>query len=327
MLGTYGRQLHKVCDRGGSFDLVRAMSVAYCSVRYGASPNNYETFGFDKIAHRQRRTYLTYRHNQRLMMRANTPEAIERLLDKRRFAQHFSALTGRRTIALSEASLLDVQEFLRSCSNGALIKPRLEGQGRGVRALGADDVRRQGVLSQILDGGEGDAWILDERLAQHSQMTKWFGTGLAPVRLVTGLSAKGAEVMWAAITMGRGGDAINYHLGGVMAPVNALTGRILTPGIDKEGMEFFQHPVSGVDLASVVIPLWSDVTALAKAAAESNPYARYCGWDIGVTENGPYVIEGNHDPGTYSMVQAYAYRKAVGEGLLPIAQRVFDDIL
>lgn len=82
MFGAYCRQPLRVCGREGTLNPALAMSVVYCSAKYGASPNNYESFGFDKLAHRQRQTYFTYRHNQGLMKRANKPEAVERLLDK-----------------------------------------------------------------------------------------------------------------------------------------------------------------------------------------------------------------------------------------------------
>jgi len=45
------------------------MSVAYCQMR--RAPSNYESFGLDKLAHRQRQTYFARRHKQRLMKRAN----------------------------------------------------------------------------------------------------------------------------------------------------------------------------------------------------------------------------------------------------------------
>ncbi|MGY0561493.1 sugar-transfer associated ATP-grasp domain-containing protein [Luteimonas sp. A277] len=297
-------------------------------MRYGASPNNYEAFGFESLSSHARSEYFTYRHNQRLMRRANEREATERLRDKALFASWFSEFTRRRSLSLADASIEDVGELAASSAAGVLLKPRFEGQGRGVTMLCPEDFEPGGRLALIYERGQQGAWIADERLVQHAQMTEWFGTGMAPVRIVTGLSNGTAEVMWAAITMGRGGDAINYHLGGIMSPVDAATGRLIAPAVDKSGHEFHQHPVSGIDLATTVIPQWAELVEFVKKAAASNPQVRYCGWDVGLTEDGPFLIEGNHDPGTYSMVQARAYRSNSGRGgLLPVARQVFGEML
>ena len=327
MLGSYARQLRRVSTQGGAFSPSRALSVAWCTLRYGASPNNYEAFGFEVLSSHARSEYFTYRHNQRLMRRANEREATERLRDKALFASWFSDFTRRQWLSLADASIEDVAELAANSAGGVLLKPRFEGQGRGVTMLRPEDLAPGGRLALIYERGEHGAWIADQRLVQHAQMTEWFGTGMAPVRIVTGLSNGKAEVMWAAITMGRGGDAINYHLGGIMSPVDAATGRLIAPAVDKSGQEFARHPVSGIDLATTVTPQWTELVGFVKEAAESNPKVRYCGWDVGLAEDGPFLIEGNHDPGTYSMVQGRAYRSNSGGGLLPVARRVFGDIL
>jgi hypothetical protein len=41
------------------------------------------------------------------------------------------------------------------------------------------------------------------------------------------------------------------------------------------------------------LPLWPQVQELALAAAAAFPWARAIGWDIGVTERGVVLIEGN----------------------------------
>lgn len=328
MLGSYARQLRRVCTQGGSFSPSRALSVAWCTLRYGASPNNYQAFGFESLSSDARSEYFTYRHNQRLMSRANDREATERLRDKALFAAWFSEFTRRRSLSLADSSIEDVADLVGSSAAGVLLKPRFEGQGRGVAMLRPGDFAPGGRLALIYGRGEQGAWIADERLVQQAQMTEWFGTGMAPIRIVTGLSGDKAEVMWAAITMGRGGDAINYHLGGIMSPVDAASGRLVAPGVDKSGQEFRRHPVSGIDLTATVIPQWAELVDFVKTAAASNPQVRYCGWDVGLAEDGPFLIEGNHDPGTYSMVQGRAYRtSAGGGGLLPVARRIFGKML
>jgi hypothetical protein len=43
------------------------------------------------------------------------------------------------------------------------------------------------------------------------------------------------------------------------------------------------------------VPFWPELIDMAKKAALHVPENRSIGWDIAVTENGPELIEGNHD--------------------------------
>ncbi len=54
-----------------------------------------------------------------------------------------------------------------------------------------------------------------------------------------------------------------------------------------------KHPVSGVALEGLVPPLWQAVTSLALRAAPAMLPTRSIGWDIGLTPEGPVIIEAN----------------------------------
>ncbi|MFO7956940.1 MAG: sugar-transfer associated ATP-grasp domain-containing protein, partial [Candidatus Brocadiia bacterium] len=52
-------------------------------------------------------------------------------------------------------------------------------------------------------------------------------------------------------------------------------------------------PVSGERFAGVHVPCWEQAVEVALKAAECFPWVRAVGWDIAVTPDGPFIVEGN----------------------------------
>ena len=53
-----------------------------------------------------------------------------------------------------------------------------------------------------------------------------------------------------------------------------------------------------MELIGYQIPMFEEAIACAKEAAMVIPQIRHIGWDIGITPDGPAIIEGNEYPGT-----------------------------
>ena len=93
----------------------------------------------------------------------------------------------------------------------------------------------------------------------------------------------------------------------------------------KKGLTYFQygaktytnHPNSGIQFENFQIPFFSEVTQMAKDAS-SLLQERLVGWDIGISDNGPVLIEGNAYYGMISSQISYGgYRKH------PAFQKIF----
>lgn len=82
--------------------------------------------------------------------------------------------------------------------------------------------------------------------------------------------------------------------------VDEETGKICTPGADKDGKAYFQHPMTGVDLIGCEIPMYREAVDLVKKAALHIPELGYIGWDVAITEERPVMIEATTSPGTTS---------------------------
>lgn len=120
MLRTYIHQLREVMHREGTASPFVALAIMASTLKYGTSPNNYVDFGFSKMNARQRATYLTYRHNRRLIAKAGDPLAISRLQDKFEFSLHFAPYLGRKVMSLEHAMAAGVDEFLNQAGGGTI---------------------------------------------------------------------------------------------------------------------------------------------------------------------------------------------------------------
>ena len=61
------------------------------------------------------------------------------------------------------------------------------------------------------------------------------------------------------------------------------------------------------------IPNWNVLLQEVEEAAKLLPQCRFIGWDVAITEMGIELIEGNHNPGLYTMEsigKPYSYRDA-----------------
>jgi hypothetical protein len=123
---------------------------------------------------------------------------------------------------------------------------------------------------------------------------------LPTVRLVTLLNESNEpEIVSTVLRMAACADSIidNIGVGGLNAPVDPASGR-LGPGCG--GMspgEFTHHPASGAAIEGRAVPFWDQIMQLA-LSAHAGHFGDHVmiGWDIGVAEDGPVLLEANPRP-------------------------------
>jgi hypothetical protein len=139
------------------------------------------------------------------------------------------------------------------------------------------------------------SFLLEERLVPHSDLQDLIGPTFCTVRIVTYITRAGSPAVLGAILKimpGRSG-VDHTSRGAVGSWIDIETGT-LAPGRLKDSPEVVDI-VPGTDRRFVgfVLPYWNEVKDAALTAQMSFPWARAIGWDIGITETGPVMIEGN----------------------------------
>ena len=191
-----------------------------------------------------------------------------------------------------------------------IAKPGYSSKGRGVAAFRRSSDRWHGpvgtfdtvelaghLLSYLARYG-----VVQELLVTHEQLADLSPGALPTLRIVTCRDEKGEpEDCVTVLRLGSGVRPVdNFNSGGLAVRLDR-SGRceaaFRASGRAAETISF--HPATGARIVGFRVPNLEDAVALAKRAHGTLPdgYA-VVGWDIGLTERGPMLVEGNWNPGT-----------------------------
>ena len=142
-----------------------------------------------------------------------------------------------------------------------------------------------------------DGYLFQDVLRPDPRVSEWVGDRLTGCRVVVMIEDDGpriTHVVWKIVV----GDnyADNYsRTGNLAAHVDPETGEVLRivrgTGLDLEVVR--KHPDTGELLQGRVLPDWDEVRRLVLEGARLMPKIRLQGWDVGLCDGGPVLIEGN----------------------------------
>ncbi len=208
------------------------------------------------------------------------------------------------------ASMEELRAWLADNAAADIVLKPVEGlKGWGVLSLGAPSAPGAGwrrlPLGEPIDiaaiwahcesylnqGG----MVLQRCLKPHPVLADFAPDVLHTVRANTYLKPE-PRILDAILRVGGGRTPTdNVSQGGIAVPLDLATGRCGRGSVVVGGMPQFvdHHPVSGARITDVVLPDWQGVCALAMAAAQTFSRQTTIGWDIGLTSEGPVLLEGN----------------------------------
>lgn len=199
--------------------------------------------------------------------------------------------------------------------------------GSDIYRVSSDQIENQpDKISTLYNEVVRSGFIFQESVRQHPEMNRINSSCLNTIRIDTFINTDGTiEVMSAYLrTSATNMYMDNISSGGCMIPIDLATGRLHklayfslrsfgVNGIDT-------HPKSKLKFENFQIPYFEEVKKLAVKAAWHMPALRMVGWDIGISESGPVVIEGNSNYDMTGNDQAYGgylkhpvFRKALRE--------------
>jgi len=146
---------------------------------------------------------------------------------------------------------------------------------------------------------EKKAVVLEHVLPQHPDMERLHPGSVNTMRILTDVVGDEVHIAYISVKMGRGDSYCdNSGQGGVLCRVDPETGRIVSDASDDYFAVYDRHPDTGIVFKGYQLPMVAEAVALAKKAAMVVPEVRHVGWDMGITPDGPAIIEGNDFPGT-----------------------------
>lgn len=192
-----------------------------------------------------------------------------------------------------------------------LAKPNYASKGQGIlgfRREGAGWLRDGApvAFSEVLDAARktlSRGGVLQRACATHEALRDLSPGALPTLRVMTAIDERSeVEICDRVIRLSAGGPRAvdNFNAGNIVAGLDG-DGRIARAFRRERGrvVELSRHPATGVPLAGRRPPDLDAALALAARAHEAfRAGFGVIGWDVGLTDEGPVLIEGNWSPGS-----------------------------
>ncbi len=142
-------------------------------------------------------------------------------------------------------------------------------------------------------------YIFQKTIIQHKQMDIINPSCINTIRLDTFMDKEGElDIISAYLRTSIAGLHVdNISSGGGRIPIDLETGKLKKIGFSSlktYGVKVMDaHPVTNIKFDGLLIPCFDEVKKIVLDAAAYIPSLRLVGWDVGIGENGPVLIEGN----------------------------------
>ena len=285
-INTYLQQLKGIKS-------TKVFDAIWCTIRYGASPNNYKSFDFYTLNAAQRDSYVTNRLSRKMCKTFNSSDYVYLFEDKTVFAEHFAEYFRRDWISNNGLSRERFMAFIDE-KDRFIYKPIGNAQGQGIKVY--DDLRDPyKIYSELMS--QGEQAILESWIQQHEALARIYPDAINCLRIITACTGNDVMFLSGGVTWGNGKKIANASASGIVSPVNFATGVLEKPAADFAGHVYDRHPITGEKLVGFELPFWKETIMMLQNAAKKVPEVGYVGWDVAIAQDGPIIIEGNTTPG------------------------------
>lgn len=288
-------KIDSIHKKTGKSKLYIFWDMQKCARKYGAGYMDYDLFEMYNLTPAQRDTYITRGRNNDLVSKYNDKSYFHLFDNKDEFNELFKDYVKRDWIRVKETPKEDVIAFMQRHQE-FMAKPADGSCGHGIEKINTSDYKSlDEIYSKLVEGNNN--YELEEVIKQHPQVAAIYPDAINTVRIVTILKDGVVHVICAYFRIGNGKYVDNFNSGGMVAPVNEVTGEVIDRAIDKKKNLYETHPQTGAKIKGFKFPDWDKAIAICKEAAKVVPQIRYIGWDVCFTPDGPVFVEGNPFPG------------------------------
>ena len=285
-----------VTDNYNTSRIAQWFSIFSNSFRYNISILEYYLFNFYALPKQKKSSFAGtgYMYEYQLLM--NPKSSREILNDKLIFLRKYEPFVKHNFISVNELS--DTKKLNKVLNNptGKIVLKDSKGQcGEGVLVMDSKKVNSKDLEEKLLKSGND---FVEDFIRQHDKLNNLSPSGLNTVRIITQLTNKGdVEILGARLRISINSSVDNLAAGNMAAPVNMETGIVEGMGVfsDITKKPLSEHPITKVQIVGFQIPFWTESVQMVTEAALLHKENRSIGWDVAITNNGPDLLEGNHD--------------------------------
>lgn len=263
---------------------------------YGIRPHEFFMFRFEDKTAKERKSYLSDKTKDQLLMQYygnNWRERLDLTKDKYGLYQRLKSFYQRDVILISEQN--DFEKFSNFCikHDSFIAKPLKGAGGKGISIV---HLQNQNQLKQVFEEMiENGSYVIEELIEQDDSLSEFCNSSCNTVRMPSFRHGNTVRMSWPNMRFGRNGSVVdNAASGGVFALVDINTGELLMDAHDEHGHVYEYHPDSKKKFKGYKIPKWNqllDVVRQAHMALSEEDV--YIGFDVALSKNGWVIVEGN----------------------------------
>jgi hypothetical protein len=254
-------------------------------------------------------TFLQRCETKRGIYALVSTQAVSPLGDKNAFAERCSS-AGVRCIACELVVDGNGADGSKLPDRDLFVKPLTGRGGRGAERWDRTAPRRWTNGDKLVSDQElveelatrGRPMIVQKRCRPHPALEPLTSGALPTVRALTIIDERGRPELVAAVfrmSIGANRTVDNIHAGGLACRVllaEGVLGLASNLGADARLGWCSRHPTTGAEIEGTRLPFWKEAARLAVQAHRAFSDRLLIGWDIGILEDGPIVLEGNRGP-------------------------------
>jgi hypothetical protein len=273
------------------------LDILFSVFKYNISIIEYFQFRFFEKNKVERNTWAGTGYMFEFQLKMNPKNKRDVLDDKTKFYKKYKKFFLHEVADLKD--LKNKPELVLKLINnpsGKLVFKVADGKcGVAVEIKNAKEFNTTSLIKFMVDNKFD---LVEEFIIQHPKLNELSPSAVNTVRVITQLNQNNEVIVLGCrqrISVNSSVD--NMAAGNLAAPIDEHTGVVFDSAVysDITKTEVVKHPVSGVTIVGFEVPFWKETIEMAMEAAQLHPQNRSVGWDIVITENGPGLIEGNHD--------------------------------
>lgn len=279
---------------------------------------DYLNYKFYDKSWKQRKEYATIGYQHEFYKLAAHWDYAPFFSNKVNFHKNFKDFVKRSCITY-EDGFEKVEKFIKE--HDSVVRKPINGLGgANVEKIDTKDIKDP---KEFYENLKRDNCFLEELVIQNKEWSKLNPKSLNTIRVVTYCLNGNAKVLFAVARIGSGKSIVdNFHQGGVGVKVNIEKGCLEGNTIDKANNESEYTKVTNVKVDGFKIPYWDEIIKMTCEAAKVNDNVNIVGWDVGLTDKGPVIIEGNRGPGM-DIIQVL-YKRGVKPDLEIIKKEILE---
>lgn len=186
----------------------------------------------------------------------------------------------------------------KSDSDSVFIKPIDGIGGENSYRIDKDNLGEIDCLNEVFDNLIKGNFMYQDAIQQHGEISRIYPNSVNTLRIDTYLKNGNTNIISAFLRLGQGGSYIdNGSSGGCFVGIDTDKGVLKGIGhqlLEHGGNIYTSHPDTNFKFEGFEIPYFKEAKEMC-IMASSILKDKLVGWDVAITEDGPLIIEGNHN--------------------------------